>query len=86
MNEREYLFFEYIFILIAVLYPLLGIFLLQIFKVTVLYSYVLLLLIFIIFFILSIYCNYKKQKFVSEMMEELKKCLNEARNGKNNNP
>lgn len=85
MNERNYLIFEFVFIWIAVIYFVFGVFLLMIFKTDNLVNVSFLLVIFLIFGVLSIYFRFKRLQFVKEMEEEINK-LKAGFNDKNNRP
>ena len=82
MNEREYIILEILFILIAVLYPIIGYFILSIFNLNTLVSVLLLILVFIVFYSLSIYCRFKRYRFISEMLNEIKKYVKDYNDDK----
>ena len=80
MNERDYYIIEYVFLILSILGFILGIYLLQTFRIENLFNTVFLFIVFIILFSVSVFYRYKRQKHNDEVLNEIKKYMDEIRN------
>jgi len=80
MNERDYYIIEYVFLILSILGFILGIYLLQTFRIENLFNTVFLFIVFIILFSVSVFYRYKRQKHNDEVLDEIKKYMDEIRN------
>jgi uncharacterized membrane protein YdjX (TVP38/TMEM64 family) len=78
LNERDYYIFSQICLLTGTIALLIGGFLLQIYNMLNYINTVFLIFIFLMFFILGFYFHYKKTKIETEIMNEIKKYIDEV--------
>lgn len=83
MNERDYMFLEYTFLWLGIIYLIIGIFLLIIFDYPGGVAVDILFIFFLFCIFLSAIFYTKRMEYVKEMEEEIKK-LKEGLNGKIN--
>ncbi|PNX49483.1 MAG: hypothetical protein BV457_01610 [Thermoplasmata archaeon M9B1D] len=83
LNEREYIFLEYLFYWLGVLYLFIGLFLLIVFDYEGGFAIDFLFIFFLCCILLSGFFRSKRLRFVEEMKEEIEK-LKRGINGKNN--
>ena len=80
MNERDYYIIEYVFLTLSIMGFIFGIYLLQTFRIENLFNTVFLFIVFIILFSVSVFYRYKRQKHNDEVLNEIKKYMDEIRN------
>ena len=77
MNERDYMIIEYILLSVAIIGFIIGIYILQIFNADTFFNKLYLITISTILLLSSFYFRYKKNRYIEEMIDEIKKCLDE---------
>lgn len=84
MNERDYIVIENILLFSGILFFIIGLFILQTFRINYSFNTMFLLTIFCVFYFFSVYFRFKRYKYNKDMNELLKKYRYD--DGKNDNP
>jgi len=80
MNERDYYIIENLFLMLSILFFIFGVYLLQAFRLENLFNTIFLFIVFILLFCVSVFYRYKRQKHNDEVLNEIKKYMDEIRN------
>ena len=80
MNERDYYIIENLFLTLSVLGFILSVYVLQVFRIENFFNTIFLSIIFILLFCVSVFYRYKRQKHNDEVLDEIKKYMDEIRN------